>query len=279
MFGFDYPVERINDLQYSMTFSAQRSIEENMAEFRQIVEACGIPFWDKFSNKDTLYSCLFIDEYAFAFKDWSEYSFPISCFMNKDYKQSLLYAKQFLEQHKQEVRSNPKEDGLAALLERYKVFYKNLKKMIESQPDYQQKDPFTKLNEIMKKIITIALIISACISLHAQQPKRVVKFVFQTDKSGSIVKRIPVFEEEKEKKDLKIQQRLSVKPQNGGVKVLSRCQTSTNINTVKSLSIIPKGTGLPDTPSIKSTQNSLSINSQQGSISYHFKQMTNPLRL
>ena len=151
-FGFDYPVERINDLQYSMTFSAQRSIEENMEEFRQIVETCGIPFWDKFSNKDILYSCLFMDEYAYAFKDWSEYSFPISCFMNKDYEQSLLYAKQFLEQHKQEIRSNPKEDGLAALLERYKVFYKNLKKMIESQPDYQQKDPFTKLNEIMKKL-------------------------------------------------------------------------------------------------------------------------------
>ena len=71
----------------------------------------------------------------------------------------------------------------------------------------------------MKKLFTIALIISASISLHAQQPKRVVKFVFQTDKSGSIVKRIPVFEEVKEKKDLKIQKRLSVKPQNGGVKV------------------------------------------------------------
>lgn len=39
----------------------------------------------------------------------------------------------------------------------------------------------------MKKLITIALIISACISLHAQQPKRVVKLVFQTDKSGSIL--------------------------------------------------------------------------------------------
>ena len=50
--------------------------------------------------------------------------------------------------------------------------------------------------------------------MNAQQPKRVVKFVFQTDKSGSIVKRIPVFEEEKEKKDLKILKRLSVKPLN-----------------------------------------------------------------
>jgi hypothetical protein len=71
----------------------------------------------------------------------------------------------------------------------------------------------------MKKLFTIALIISACISLHAQQPKRVVKFVFQTDKSGSIVKRIPVYEEGKEKKDLKEQKLLSVKPLNGGFKV------------------------------------------------------------
>ena len=39
----------------------------------------------------------------------------------------------------------------------------------------------------MKKLLTIALIISASISLHAQQPKRVVKLVFQADKSGSIV--------------------------------------------------------------------------------------------
>lgn len=66
----------------------------------------------------------------------------------------------------------------------------------------------------MKKLFTIALIISASISLHAQQPKRVVKLVFQADKSGSIVKRIPVFEEVKEKKDLKILKRLSVKPLN-----------------------------------------------------------------
>ena len=71
----------------------------------------------------------------------------------------------------------------------------------------------------MKKLFTIALIISASISLHAQQPKRVVKFVFQTDKSGSIVKRIPVFEEEREKKDLKNQKLLSVKPLNSGFKV------------------------------------------------------------
>ena len=70
----------------------------------------------------------------------------------------------------------------------------------------------------MKKLITIALIISACISLHAQQPKRVVKFVFQTDKSGSIVKRIPVFEEQ-EKNDLKEPKRLSVESQKGGIKV------------------------------------------------------------
>ena len=66
----------------------------------------------------------------------------------------------------------------------------------------------------MKKLFTIALIISASISLHAQQPKRVVKLVFQADKSGSIVNRIPVFEEVKEKKDLKILKRLSVKPLN-----------------------------------------------------------------
>ncbi len=39
----------------------------------------------------------------------------------------------------------------------------------------------------MKKLITIAFIISACISQYAQQPKRVIKFVFQTDKSGSIL--------------------------------------------------------------------------------------------
>jgi len=71
----------------------------------------------------------------------------------------------------------------------------------------------------MKKLFTIALIISACISLHAQQPKRVVKFVFQTDKSGSIVKRIPVYEEEQEKNDLKEQKRLSVKPMKGGIKL------------------------------------------------------------
>lgn len=71
----------------------------------------------------------------------------------------------------------------------------------------------------MKKLFTIALIISASISLYAQQTQRVVKFVFQTDKSGSIVKRIPVFEEEKEKKDLKEQKPLSVKPLNGGFKV------------------------------------------------------------
>ena len=42
-------------------------------------------------------------------------------------------------------------------------------------------------NETMKKLFTIALVISASISLHAQQPKKVVKFVFQTDKSGSIL--------------------------------------------------------------------------------------------
>jgi len=221
MFGFSYPLEenKDNPLQYSMTFSAQRSIEENMEEFRQIVESWGIPFWDKFSNKDSLYSYLLMDEYAYAFSDWSEYSFPVTFFMKKDYEQSLQYAKKFLEGHKQEVRRNPHADGLVSLLDRYKVFYKNLKKMIESQADYQQKDPFTKIKETMKKIFTIALIISASISLHAQQPKRVVKFVFQTDKSGSIVKRIPVFEEEKEKKDLKILKHLSVKPQNGGVKV------------------------------------------------------------
>ena len=71
----------------------------------------------------------------------------------------------------------------------------------------------------MKKLFAIALIISACISLHAQQPKRVVKFVFQTDKSGSIVKRIPVYEEEQEKNDLKEQKRLSVKPMKGGIKI------------------------------------------------------------
>ena len=81
------------------------------------------------------------------------------------------------------------------------------------------KNSLTKLKETMKKLLTIALIISASISMNAQQPKRVVKFVFQTDKSGSIVKRIPVFEEEKETKDLKILKRLSVKPQNGGIKV------------------------------------------------------------
>lgn len=221
LFGFDYPLEKTNDnpLQYSMTFSAQRSIEENMEEFRQIVESWGIPFWDKFSNKDSLYSCLFMGEYAYAFEHASKFSFPIACFIEKDYELSLQYAKKFLEKQKQEVRSNPQEDGLVALLDRYNVFYKNLKTMINSQSDYTPKDSFTKLKETMKKLFTIALIISASISLHAQQPKRVVKFVFQTDKSGSIVKRIPVFEEVKEKKDLKIQKRLSVKPQNGGVKV------------------------------------------------------------
>jgi len=72
-------------------------------------------------------------------------------------------------------------------LDRYNVFYKNLKTMINSQSDYTPKDSFTKLKETMKKLFTIALVISASISLHAQQPKRVVKFVFQTDKSGSIV--------------------------------------------------------------------------------------------
>jgi hypothetical protein len=136
MFGFSYPLEenKDNPLQYSMTFSAQRSIEENMEEFRQIVESWGIPF-------------------------------PVTFFMKKDYEQSLQYAKKFLEGHKQEVRRNPHADGLVSLLDRYKVFYKNLKKMIESQADYQQKDPFTKIKETMKKIFTIALIISANISL------------------------------------------------------------------------------------------------------------------
>ena len=71
----------------------------------------------------------------------------------------------------------------------------------------------------MKKLITIAFIISACISQYAQQPKRVVKFVFQTDKSGSIVKRIPIYEGEQEKNDLIEQKRLSVKSMNRSINV------------------------------------------------------------
>lgn len=58
----------------------------------------------------------------------------------------------------------------------------------------------------MKQTLLFVLFLSTCISIQAQQPKSVSKFVFQTDNGGNIVKKVPVYDEEKTE-DLKEKQR------------------------------------------------------------------------
>lgn len=134
---------------YSMTFASYRSIEDNVLEFKGIIHDYALSFWDVFSDDVTAYSKMFSKDFAYVCQFSYRYSYPIACYMHKDYDKALEYANKYLHESKQNVKEKPDIAGLRKQLELYTTFYNNLYRLIKAQPDYKATSLADKVKTIL----------------------------------------------------------------------------------------------------------------------------------
>ena len=85
MFSFHCPP--LSKQPYSMTFSSRRSIDDNLFEFKSIIQNYVLTFWELFSDDVTAYNKMFSEEYSYVCQYSYRFSYPVACYMHKDYDQ------------------------------------------------------------------------------------------------------------------------------------------------------------------------------------------------
>ena len=145
---FSFPCPPLSKQPYSMTFSSHRSIDDNLLEFKSIIQNYALIFWELFSDDVTAYNKMFSEEYSYVCQFSYRFSYPVACYMHKDYDRALEYAKSFLSEHKQEVKAKPNIEGLRKQLELYTTFYNNLRKLIKNQPDYRPESVLDRIKNL-----------------------------------------------------------------------------------------------------------------------------------
>ena len=123
-----------------MIFTADRTLEENIAEFKHIIETNAMPFWERYSSKEYLYKV------APYWNNWLVssvecYFLPIVCFEYKDYDGALKFLRIFKYLYKQGAI----KDKDMHFYNIYKVLYKNMQKLIRQESGYcTKKMPLVK---------------------------------------------------------------------------------------------------------------------------------------
>lgn len=112
---------------YSMLFTFSRSLEENMDEFKHIVETYAEPFWRNYSNKEYMYKVApYVNDW---FVDRADcFLLPVVCLDNKDYTSALRHLKVFEYLYKQEAIMYENVD----FYRMYRDFHRNIKEQIPS---------------------------------------------------------------------------------------------------------------------------------------------------
>ncbi len=126
---------------YSMIFTADRTLEENIAEFKHIIETNAMPFWERYSSKEYLYKVApYWNNWLVSSDDC--YFLPIVCFEYKDYDGALKFLRIFKYLYKQGAI----KDKDMHFYNIYKVLYKNMQKLIRQESGYcaKKKMPLVK---------------------------------------------------------------------------------------------------------------------------------------
>lgn len=116
-----------------VTFTSERTMDENLSAFQKELETKVFPVVEKYTDKRQLYEDLLHEEDAYLFESTSRWFLPIACYMFGDYEDSLSHAKRFLQESKDNLQRVPDSPGFRNILDTYQIYYKNLGALIQKR--------------------------------------------------------------------------------------------------------------------------------------------------
>ena len=116
-----------------VTFTSERTMEKNLAEFQKELEMKVFPIVKKYADKQQLYDALFTEKDTYLFNQTKRWFLPIACYMFGDYKKSLSYANKFLEECQENLHRVHDSPGFRNTLDVYSIYFTNLKNLIHLQ--------------------------------------------------------------------------------------------------------------------------------------------------
>ena len=132
-------------------FTGKRPMEENLDAFKQEVETRAFPILERYQDRGALYQDMIRNRNDYYYEKNKKWYMPIAHYVNGNHQEALRFVENVLKECEHNYAMNPNAPGYIKDLHDFRLYHKNLKRLIAGEELPPRESP-SVLTEILAKL-------------------------------------------------------------------------------------------------------------------------------
>lgn len=151
MNGPVYFPTRLTREEKHVVFTGTRTIDENLADYKEEIETHALPVLERYTDKVVLFQDMQNNSGSLSYRKNIKWYMPIAYHLNGKDDEALRYVEKVLKECEENYKMNPQAPAYIQNLHDFTLYYKNLKRLIDGQ-ELPPRDTPSVVSQILQKL-------------------------------------------------------------------------------------------------------------------------------